>query len=180
MTTDRPYNERNRDNQDMTERHVWGELKYTKSGALMRVRGTGTSDEQIPVMNFGYSFNVPANYNTEVFTLADGSDMLLKFALPTLPRDKQRQWKENSGGVQNPVDASKALEFNEKRTHLTQQEFAVGPQGIIEVIGDTVYIRGNLVVAGSLNVNGSVTTGSIFFGPGALPGGSVPIPEFEE
>lgn len=179
MTTDRPYKERTRDIQDGLERHVWGDLQYGKAGALLRIRGTGTTDERVPVLNFGYSFNVPSNYNTEVFALSDGSDVGQKFALPTLPRDKQRQWKENAGGVQNPVDPNKAVEFNNKRTHVTQQEFAVGPGGVIEVIGDTVYIRGNMIVSGNLIVNGFVMTGGVFRGPGTPIGGAAEIPEFE-
>lgn len=180
MTTDRTYGERNRDIQDIMERHVWGSLKYTEAGAMLTVRGTGTRDEMVPVLNFGYSFNVTANYNTEVFTLADGSDTAQKFALPTLPRDKQRRWKEGAGGVQNPTDATKALEFNDKRTHITEDAFAVGLQGAIEVKDGVLYVRIPVVFAQDLQVNGAVTTGALFRGPGIPVGGSVQIPEWEE
>lgn len=180
MTTDRNYSERNRDIQDILERHVWDSLSYTDAGAMLTVRGTGTRDEKVPVMNFGYSFNVAANYNTEVFTLADGSDTAQKFALPTLPRDKQRRWKENAGGVQNPTDGSKALEFNDKRTHVTEQAFAIGPEGALEIKDGVLYVRIPVVFAQTLNVNGAVTTGALFRGPGVPIPGVVPIPEWEE
>lgn len=182
MTTTKSFDERNRDIQDGFERHVFGNLEYSEgAGALLRVRGTGTIDEDVPLMNSGYGFNVPANFNTEVFLQSDGSDAAGKFAVMTLPRDKQRKWAVNTGGVQNPVDPEKALEFNEKRTHVTEEKFAVGG-GILEVIDGKVYIRGdlhvegNLYVGGSIQAGGSISTAGSFVGPDPSGSGEPPDP----
>lgn len=164
MTTYNTFSERNRDNQDGIERHVWGKKEYVKgAGSILKVKGTGTEDQEVVVVNVGYSFNVPENYNTEVLALSDGSDTNQKYGFPNLPRDKQREWKENTGGVQNPLDPDKALEFNPKRAHIREGNVALGVGGIVEVDGDTVYIRGNLVISGDLSIGGNLNVkGNIF------------------
>lgn len=159
MTTTKSFDQRNRDIQDGFERHVFEELTYVEgAGAVIRVSGTGTVDEDVPVINTGYGFSVPKGFNTECFLQSDGSDSAGKFGVMTLPRDKQRKWNVNTGGVQNPIDPEKALEFNQKRTHVTEEKFAVG-EGAFEVIGDTIYIRGNLSISGDLKVGGTIQAG---------------------
>lgn len=189
MTTTKSFDERNRDTQDGFERHAFEELTYVEgAGAVVRVTGTGTVDEDVPVINSGYGFNLPAGFNTECFLQSDGSDSSGKFAVMSLPRNKQRQWKVNTGGVQNPVDPAKALEFNSKRTHVTEDNFAVGAGGFFEVIGDTLYIRGNLSiekdlkVGGSIQAGGSISTAGSFIGPEPSGRGEPPpaIPGFEQ
>jgi len=173
MTTQMEFSDRNFDLQDGVERGVWGKLEYIEgAGATITVRGTGTVDEEAVVLNIGQAMNLPEDSNTEVFLLVSGSDTTQKYALLTIPRDKQRQWKENTGGIQNPTDPEKAVEFNEKRTHVTEDNFAVGPKGTIEVKDGVTYIRGDLVVAGVATVNGRVIT------PDVDPGTS-PVPPFE-
>lgn len=172
MTTFRNFNERNRDIQDGIERHVWRKLTYMdKGGAVVTVKGTGTEDVDAVVLNTGHGFNLDDNSNTEVFLVSNGSDMAQKFAILTIPRDKQRKWKAGTGGVQNPLDPDKAIELNAKRAWSTDPNFAVG-QGILEVKDGKVYIRGDLVVSGSV-------TASRFIGPDPTPG-SPNIPGFEE
>lgn len=157
MTTDRNFKDRNRDIQDAIERHIFERLEYVDgAGAVVKVNGTGTTDDEVPVLVVGYGFNLPEGFNAEVLTMSDGSDMTGKFALMTLPRDKQRKWGESRGGVQNPIDPDKALEFNEKRAHIREKNAAIGDGGIFEVIGDTVYIRGNLNIDGDLNISGDL------------------------
>lgn len=162
MTTMTDFQTRNRDMQDAVELHVWGELTYVKdAGAILKVNGTGTTDEEVPVINSGYGFHVPKDYNTEVILFSLGSDTNKKFALSTLPRDKQRPWKENTGGVQNPTDPNKALEFNSKRAHVREKNVALGDSGLFEVdeASGTVIIRGNLIVKGDLSIGGSLQVG---------------------
>lgn len=178
MTTYLTSNDRNRDAQDGVERHVWGEIEYKEGkGSTLTVRGTGTTDYEVQNINLGYGFNLSKNYNTEVITIADGSDMSQKMALATIPRDKQRQWAVGTGGVQNPLDPSKALEFNSTRAHLRENNVAFGNNGALEMKDGTLYIRCNVVFEGDLNIKGNVNvTGNLqckgearFNGPVSTP-----------
>jgi hypothetical protein len=97
----------------------------------------------------------------------------------TLPRDKQRKWAENTGGVQNPVDPDKALEFNEKRTHLTEPNVAMTPDGLFEIKDGVMYIRCDVHISGNLFVGGNIVCGGAvsarnFIGP--EPRGTGPAP----
>lgn len=180
MTTFNQFHDRNRDMQDGFERHVWGEQEFDeKSGTKITVRGTGTVDQEAIVMNNGVGMHYPKNKNTEVFLLAAGSDTANKFALLTIPRDKNRAWKEDTNGIQSIHDAKRALEFNQKRTYVDDPNFATR-SGVLEVKGNTVYIRGDLVVGGDLSIAGDLRVQGRIIGP--LPSGSanVNVPGFEE
>lgn len=189
MTTFKTFNERNRDVQDGTERHVFSALTYMdKSGALVTVKGTGTEDVDAVVVNAGYGFNLDDNSNAEVFLLAGGSDLSQKFAIMTLPRDKQRKWGKGRGGIQNPLDPDKAVECNEKRIHSTDPNFAIGPGGAFEVINGVAYFRvpvrfgADVQVVGALEAGGNVSTAALFIGPDPVGSGQQPpaVPGFEE
>lgn len=164
MTSFNHYRSRNRDQNDGVRRHVWGDSEHTDTGTLLTVRGAGTLDEQVPVLNTGYGFNVPKNYNTEVMVVSFGSDTNNKYAIPSIPRNKQRPWKANTGGVQNPLDPGKALEFNPVRSHLREANVALGNGGEVELKDGKLYIRvdviieGNLQVTGNLEVKGKITS----------------------
>lgn len=171
MTSTQRYPERTRDIQDGFERHVWGEVTHVSgAGSVIKVRGTGTVDEEAPVLNNGYGFNLPKDSNAEVFLLSSGSDTNNKMAFATLPRDKQRPWKEGTGGVQHPTDKDFALEFNAKRSWITKDKFAVGQKGIFEVVGDKVYIRGSLIVDKTVTANEQVITPVTNAGTETIPG----------
>lgn len=156
MTTFNHTHDRNYDQQDGIERHIWGEQKFSDSGAYMTVRGTDSVDEEVTVFNSGMGFHLPKNYNTEVHVFYSGSDTTQKYAMPMIPRDKQRRWKENTGGVQHPTDGARAIEFNSKRTYVDDENFSTR-NGVFEIIGDTLYIRGNLSVDGDISINGSLS-----------------------
>ncbi|MGL5736315.1 MAG: hypothetical protein ACRCYS_15735, partial [Beijerinckiaceae bacterium] len=64
----------------------------------------------------------------------------LKFAVTVTKHDKERKWKESTNGMQNMLDPDKALEFNQKRTWMTEQNFAVG-NGLFEIKDGKVYFR---------------------------------------
>lgn len=188
MTTTKTPDERNRDIQDHIERQVFQELTYTdKSGAHLSIRGSGTSDFEVPLMNTGYGFNLEPGTQAEVLSLTDGSDVGNKLAVMTLPRDKQRKWEPGTGGIQNPLDPEKAVEFNEKRTHLTEDNAAIGSGGVFEVVGNKVIIRGDLYVENDLYVGGriiaggNISTAQNFIGPEPSGSGSPPpaIPGFD-
>lgn len=188
MTTFKTFHERNRDTQDGTERHVFRKLAYMdSSGALVSVAGTGTEDVNAILINTGQGFNLDDDTNAEVFLLAGGSDMSQKFAIMTLPRDKQRKWGKGRGGVQNPLDPDKAVELNEKRVHSTDPNFAVGPQGAFEVIDGIAYFRvpvrfaSDVQVVGSVQAGGNVSTAARFIGPDPIGTGPMPpnVPGFD-
>lgn len=162
--------ERPRDLQDGIERHVWAEQTYIDgAGSIIRVKGTDTEDEECAVLNIGgVSFHLPKDTNTEVVLLSSGSDTNLKLAVLTIPRDKQRQWKENTGGVQHPTNPNMALEFNDKRAHIVNAAFAVGA-GIIDIVDGRVTIRGDLVVSGETTVNKRVITPTVDAGTAVIP-----------
>lgn len=180
MTSHKNFHERNRDAQDGIERHVFGKLTYLdKAGAVVTVNGTGTQDQEAIVLNTGYGMNFEDNEDVEVFLVSSGSDRSQKFALVSIPRDKQRKWGKGRGGVQNPLDPDKAVELNEKRVHATDPNFAVGA-GLLEVIDGKVYLRADLHVSGtiysggSMQAGGNVSTAASFIGPD--PSGSGPVP----
>jgi hypothetical protein len=178
MTTFKQFHDRNRDMQDGIERHIWGEQEFTDAGAIMKVRGTDTEDEEVPVINTAVGMHLPKDTNTEVFLLAGGSDMGQKFAIPTIPRDKQRRWIEGTNGIQFVTDGSRGLEFNSKRSYVDDPNFATR-NGVLEVQGNTVYIRGNLTVSGTLSVGGTLRVAGNIVGP--IPSGSatVTVPGFD-
>jgi hypothetical protein len=160
------YRERSRDVQDGTERHVWGEQEYTDAGSIIKVRGTDTDDEEATVLNIGgVSFNIKKDSDAEVFLLASSSDTNLKMAVLTIPRDKQRRWKEGDGGVQHPTDPEFALDFSDKLAHITKNLFGVGEKGEFEVKGKEAYFRvEKLIVDGELIVNKRIKTPEVISG----------------
>lgn len=173
MTSFTRYRESRRDMNDFFERHVFGKQEYIKNaGSIVKVRGTGSEDEEAMVMNVGgVSFNVKEKFNTEVMLLSGSSDTTLKMALLTIPKDKQRRWEEGHGGVQHPTDDTFALDFSDSMAHLTKNKFAVGEKGEFEVKGDTIYMRAKkVVIEGELVVNKLVKTPEIQQGSDKIPG----------
>lgn len=156
------YPERSGDVQDGIERHVWGKVVYTKAGPIMKARGTDSEDQEMPLPSNGVGFNLKENANSEVFANASSSDTHLKIAAGTIPRDKQRRWMEEAGGVQHPTDPEFALDFSDKLAHITKNKFAVGEKGEFEVKGDEVYIRSKkVIIEGELIVNKQIKTPTV-------------------
>lgn len=169
MTSVNNQQARNRDVQDLAELHVWGSVEYIDAaGSVINVRGTDTQDIDVPVLNTGAGHNLPTDSNCEVLLISTGSDTNRKFALLTIPRDVQRQWAERTGGVQSPTSPDKALEFNDRRTHLTEDNVAAGSGGMLEVTATGVVIRGDLQVDGNLNVQGGINAGGTIGAVGAV------------
>lgn len=154
------FRERSHDVQDGVERHVFGKVEYPEVGATIKVRGTDTKDEEGAVLYVGgTSFNLKENSNTEIFLVSSSSDTMLKIAIMTPPKDKQRRWKESTGGIQHPTDPEHVLEFNDTRAHVTKDHFAVGPKGTFEVKGNEVYLRAEkVIIEGELIVNRRIKT----------------------
>lgn len=165
MTSFNRFTDRNRDQQDGYERGLWGEIEYVDgAGAVMKVRGTGvedgTLDEEVPLVNLGYSFNVPKDYNTEVVMFALGSDTNQKYAMPTLPRDKQRKWPENTGGIQHPTNADKFVQLDDDSIWLKDGVFHVGNDKEVKITvsggGATIEVNEFKVVAPNIKLEGNV------------------------
>ncbi len=151
MTTHHQHPDRNRDLQDANERHTFVEIKYVEGGGHeVKVKGTGTEDPEVIVYNPGMLGHYPKDTDAEVTLISLGSDTNLKLALIHIPHDKERQWREGTNGIQKFDDPGKAVEFNSQRTHATDDNFAVGSNGAIEVVGNNVYIRGELHVSGNV------------------------------
>lgn len=126
MTTSKTYDERNRDIQDGFERHIFRKMEYTDTGALVAVEGSGTREEDVPVINTGYGFTPKEDTELEAFLHGDGSDASNKFAVLSLPRDKQRKWPENAGGMQHPFNADKFVQFDDDSIWLKDGKFTLG------------------------------------------------------
>lgn len=170
MTSFATFPARNRDQQDGAERHLFDSLEYVPgAGSVVKVKGTGTEDIEAPVIQSGYGFNPKKGADAEVLLLALGSDTNMKFALVNIPAEKQREWKEGRGGIQNPDDASHALEFQDGKLVLTKGTFTTA-DGSIEVRNGQTYIRGNVTVTGVLTANGGVVT------PNVSPGSDQNVP----
>jgi hypothetical protein len=179
MTTFNQFTDRNRDQQDAYERGLWGQLEYTdKSGAVLKVRGTGveggTLDENVPLLNTGYGFNVSQNYNTEVLLLSMNSDTNQKYAVASIPRDKQRKWPEGTGGVQHPTNADKFVQLDDDSIWLKDGVFHLGnDKGLtIEVDGGNVVLRcSNLDIQSEKLTHNGVNIGDDHVHGGVVRGG---------
>jgi hypothetical protein len=155
-----------RDRQDHVERGTWGNLQYIDgAGAVMSVRGTGTLDEEVPVMNLGYGFNLPQDSNSEVVMLSLGADVNDKVAVPTIPRDQQHQWPPGTGGVQNPTDPARRIEFNDDETWIKDGVYVYGHDRAqtVSIDGDNVTVQligGQTITIGadsSITIGGAMT-----------------------
>lgn len=180
MTTQNLPSDRNRDQQDGVETQTWGTIEYVDGkGAVLKTNGTGTIDEEVTLINTGYGFNIPQDSDAEVTVLSAGSDTNGKYAMPHIPHEMQRPWKENAGGVQNPLDPNKCLEFSPNMTHIRDTLVALCESGILEIQdGGEVIIRGNLRIQGEIQAGGNISTPGTVFGavgpdPGA-PAGAAP------
>lgn len=175
--------ERQRDQQDHVERHVWGDQTFENgAGSYMRLRGTDTEDEEVAVLNIcGVGIHLPKDSNTEVIVFGSGSDTNLKLAILTIPRDKQRKWPEGRGGIQHPTNPDIAIEFTDNGVRVIGASFATA-DGAFEVKDGHVKIRGDVTIGGNANVNGNFN----FAGnnnrsnPVIGPGINTPIPGFED
>ena len=182
MTTFQPYRIRNRDQQDGFERHVWGDIEYVDgAGAVARVRGTGTEDSEAPILNTGYGMQYSKNFNTEVMLVSLGSDTDQKYAIVTIPRDKQRRWAEGTGGVQNPLDPERAIEFSKDGIHLKDGTFFIGDNKEVKLTvasGQTTITVNKLVINADVEINGTnlkhngLNVGSTHVHGGVEPGGA--------
>lgn len=148
---------RNRDVQDYVVRGVWGGLEYVpNAGASMSVRGTGTLDEEVPLLNLGYSFNLPVDSDAEMVMLALGSDVNDKVVLATIPRSAQHPWGEGEGGIQHPTDPSRRIEFNANETYLSDGSYVLGANREVSISVSAGVV--NITVAGNTTV---VSTGQL-------------------
>lgn len=152
---------RNRDLQEQVVRGLWGEVEEVPgAGRVMSVRGTGTIDYEVPILNTGFGFSLPANSDAEVIMLSLGSDVNDRVALPTLPRDAQHNWAPGAGGIQSPTDPERRVEVNEDETHLTDGNYSFGPnrEYRLQIVGGAAIltVAGGLTLDGDLTVNGNV------------------------
>lgn len=123
--------------QDNVRRGVWGtRTDVDGAGSIMSVRRTGNTDLELPVINFGFSFNLSDNSNAEVLTFNLGSDPNDMVAIPVIPREFQYQWAQGTGGVQHPTDPERRVEFNDTETWLRDGKFVLGTDREVEVTVD--------------------------------------------
>lgn len=180
MTSFNRFGDRNRDQQDGIERHVYGEQEYVDgAGAVIRVEGTGTQDDEAVVLNGMTSFNLPVNFNTEVMLHASGSDTNQKYATLTIPRDKQRRWAVGTGGTQHPTDGTRAMEFNDKRLYFDDANVATR-DGIFEVKDGKLYIRCDVFCSGDIGTAKNFRSPNPPLTPPTAGGVDVDVPGFDK
>jgi hypothetical protein len=158
--------------QDGNEMGVYSHITY-EPYPLIKVRGNDTEDKECEVAFVGScAFKLPKDANCEILMISTGDDTTLKVAVLTPPKDKQRRWKEDTGGIQHPTDPEHALEFNKTRAHLLKDQFAVGKDGIFEIKDNkTVFFRADKVVfQGKIVVNERVETPDLVKGKETIPG----------
>lgn len=145
MSTFNTFSDRNRDQQDGTERHIYSKIEAVDGGGhIIKTKGTGTVDEEVMLFNNGQSGNYPADTDAEVIVLAGGSDTNQKYALLAIPHTYERSWAEGTNGIQAWNSKERYVEFNKKRTHISDKKVAIGEGGAIEIVDGKVYIRGEV------------------------------------
>lgn len=151
MSTKNRFADRNRDQNDGVERHIYSEMESVEGGGhVVKVKGTGTEDDECVVLNIGgVGMRFPKDTNAEVHVLSGGSDTNLKFAVICIPHDKEHKWKEGQNGLQKWDDPKKRVQFDKKRIHATDN-FAARADGVLEVVDGRVYVRGDLYVQGQV------------------------------
>jgi hypothetical protein len=111
--------ERYSDVTDLFERHVWKKRTYVQGGgSIIHVKGTGTEDEEVVVIQGTSGFQLADESDAEVHVLSGSSDTNHKMAILSIPHTQQREWKEGAGGVQSPTDKTRAVEVNSKRSYV--------------------------------------------------------------
>lgn len=163
MSTFNRFADRNRDQQDGIERHIFAKIeKIDKAGHIIKVKGNGTEDEEAVFLNIlGLGFSWPDDTEAEVHLLSMGSDTNAKFAIVTIPRDKERKWPKKANGLQKWDDPQKFLQFGEKRIHLSDKNIALGDKAQIEIKDGKIYIRGDLYVEGEIRAKKDIHTPTI-------------------
>lgn len=163
------YQSQQRDIQDHIERGMWGDIEYVDgAGAVLSIKGTGTVDLEVPLLNLGYGFNLGADSNSEMVMLSLGSDVNDKVALATIPRDLQYSWGVGEGGVQHPSDPERRIEFNGNETHLRDGTFVIGTNrevtvtvdgtNVVITTGGTATLNAtDLTVNANVTINGTLT-----------------------
>lgn len=179
MTTFNRFGDRNRDQQDGIERHIWSEQTFTNAGSIIHVKGTDTEDEEAVVVNNGVGMHFPRDTNTEVYLFSSGSDTNQKIAMLTIPRDRQRVWEPNTNGIQHLTDPKRALEFNSKRTYFDDANVATR-DGIFEVKDGKVYIRADVFVDGDIGTSKNFRSPNPPLTPPTAGGTGVDVPAFEK
>lgn len=150
--------------QDIATRGVWGErTDVDGAGSIMRVRGTNGDQLEVPVVNFGYSFNLPVDFDAEVIMINAGSDPNNKVAIPVLPANLQYQWPQNTGGIQDPNDPARRIEFNPQETFLSDGVFVIGQNREMTITVDGTNV--SITTAGNLNISAggdiAITSGGL-------------------
>lgn len=180
MTSFNRFRDRNRDMQDGTERHIYHKLEYVKdAGSVIHVKGTGTEDEEAIVYNNGMGGTFPEDTDAEVLLLAGGSDTAQKFAMVSIPADKQRQWEEGANGFQYWNDPARAVEFNAKRTYIDDANVATR-DGLFEVKDGKVYFRCDVMVDGNIGCTQKFQSPNTPETPPPVAGTGVTVPGFEK
>lgn len=158
MTDFSSRSDNQRDRQDHVERGMWGDLAYQNgAGAYLKIRGTGTVDEEVTLLNLGYGFNLPVDSNAEMVMLSLGSDVNDKVALASIPRDKQHPWGQGQGGVQHPTNPDRRVEFNDDELWLRDGNFALGDNKEVKVIVSGGVVTITTIGATNITSGGAMT-----------------------
>lgn len=167
--------------QDSIERHTFEDMERVKgAGHIVKVRGTGTDDEEAHYMSVGgIGIRLPKGTNAEVMLVSGGADTNQKYAIVLIPRDKEHDWKAGQNGFQKWDDPARRVQWGDKLLHLTDKGVALGPNGEIELKDGKVYIRGELHVKeniySSKEVHGKIAVRMPTTGPPNVPN----MPDFE-
>lgn len=173
--------ERSSDTSDYVAPHAWGKRTYVDGGgSVIKVSANGVTVDEAIVIQSTSGFHLADDSDAEVHIISGTSDTNHPYALISIPHTAQRKWKEGSGGVQSPIDGTRAVEVNEKRSYVDDTKFATRA-GIFEVDGDTIIIRAKrIVIEGDVEVKGAIKSPTVPQTPDPSGPSAVTVPGFEE
>lgn len=145
MTSFNNFPDRNRDQQDGIERHIYSYIEHVKTGGrYMKAKGTGTQDEEIIVQSpWGLGGAYAKDTDAEVMVSSGGSDTNQKYGMVDTPVANMRNWKEGTNGIQSHQKATDALVFGEDVTSITSPHISLAG-GLIEIVDGKIYFRGEV------------------------------------
>ena len=139
------------DRQDHIRRGLFDGFEDVPSaGRVMDIRGTGWQDQEVVLLNVGYSFNPAPEMDCEVLSFDAGANTDNRHALMTIPRNRQYPWPVGTGGIQDAADPSRRVEFSRDGLHLTNGTAFIGPNRELKI---TVDGAGNIEIAGAGPIN---------------------------
>ena len=138
--------------QDRIRRGLFDGFEETNgAGRVMDIKGTGWDDQEVVLINCGYSFNPAAGLVSEVLSLDAGADTDNRHALMTIPRDRQYSWPAGTSVIQDAGNPELRVEVGPTGLRVTNGTVFVGPNDDLQI---SVAANGDITItAAGQNIN---------------------------